>query len=328
MGTGMQRFKNILVYAGTSDPKTAIRRAFEIASENKATVTLMDVVKPLSSAIGLMTHVATADEFERLLVEDRGKKLIELADECSRESLAVEIIVSCGDPAQEITKRVIVGNHDLVIKTADDYSGTAPMFGSIARSLMRISPCPVWVLKPQVHGEFDQVLVAIDVDDDDDDHKNLNQDILELADSIAKRDNAQLHVVSVWDMWMEQALRRRAGDAEVDAAVAKREAEARSDLNGLLQQHSINLADVQVHLHHGQASTSILRVAEEVEADLVVMGTVCRTGVAGFLIGNTAETLLSKLTCSVLAVKPKNFQSPVAIGPEDESAKTQSLPII
>lgn len=324
----MRRFKNILVYAGTSDPRTAIKRAFEIATENKATVTLMDVVKPLPTAIGILTDVATPDEMEALLVADRGEKLTELANDFSRESFAVEIFVSCGDPAQEITKRVIVGNHDLVIKTADGLTATGRLFGSIARSLLRICPCPVWTLKPQVHGDFDQVLAAIDIDAEDEEHRKLNTDILELAYSVAERDGAQLHVVSVWDLWMEQALRRRAGDAEVDAALANRQAKIHKDLDAVLQVPFADTSQIKVHLHRGKASETILAVAEKVEADLIVMGTVCRSGVAGFLIGNTAENLLADVTCSVLAIKPDGFQSPVHIGEDDRAAQTQTLPMI
>jgi nucleotide-binding universal stress UspA family protein len=49
--------------------------------------------------------------------------------------------------------------------------------------------------------------------------------------------------------------------------------------------------------------------------DLVVMGTVARTGIAGLLIGNTAERLLQRLITSVLAVKPDGFVSPVRAEP-------------
>lgn len=52
-------------------------------------------------------------------------------------------------------------------------------------------------------------------------------------------------------------------------------------------------------------------VAEGV--DLVVMGTVARGGIAGLLIGNTAERMLRKLPCSVLAVKPEGFVCPVSL---------------
>lgn len=41
------------------------------------------------------------------------------------------------------------------------------------------------------------------------------------------------------------------------------------------------------------------------------MGTVCRTGLSGFFIGNTAEKILDEVHCSVLTVKPDGFQSPI-----------------
>jgi len=42
-----------------------------------------------------------------------------------------------------------------------------------------------------------------------------------------------------------------------------------------------------------------------------VMGTVGRVGLPGLLIGNTAETILGRVGCAVLAIKPEGFQTPV-----------------
>ena len=41
------------------------------------------------------------------------------------------------------------------------------------------------------------------------------------------------------------------------------------------------------------------------------MGTMSRGGVAGLLVGNTAERLLDKVECSLLTIKPEDFVSPV-----------------
>ena len=110
---------------------------------------------------------------------------------------------------------------------------------------------------------------------------------------------------------METSLRRRSGDAEVDAAVKIHERNVRQTLDELLRDYRIHLKDEQIHLVRGNAAGAIRWVADQSAADLVVMGTVCRTGAAGFLIGNTAETVLNELTCSVLALKPEGFVSPV-----------------
>ena len=42
------------------------------------------------------------------------------------------------------------------------------------------------------------------------------------------------------------------------------------------------------------------------------MGTVARTGISGLVMGNSAEQVLDEVHCSVIAVKPPGFKSPIA----------------
>ena len=58
----------------------------------------------------------------------------------------------------------------------------------------------------------------------------------------------------------------------------------------------------------------IPRLASSQQVDLIVMGTVCLTGLPGLFIGNTAENVLQQVDCSVLTVKPGGFVSPVKPG--------------
>ena len=44
---------------------------------------------------------------------------------------------------------------------------------------------------------------------------------------------------------------------------------------------------------------------------LLVMGSVGRSGIDGLIVGNTAEQVLGKVNCSLLVVKPPDFASPV-----------------
>jgi nucleotide-binding universal stress UspA family protein len=61
----------------------------------------------------------------------------------------------------------------------------------------------------------------------------------------------------------------------------------------------------------GEPDESIVDLANRELVELIVMGTVSRTGLAGFFIGNTAEKVLHSIDCSVLAVKPEGFVTPV-----------------
>lgn len=311
----MERFSRILLYVGTANFEAALNRSVQLALENGASLTLMDVVRPIPRGGGMITDLAAADELEQAVVAEVRENLLRLASDYSDTGVPFEVVVEIGRPAVEIIRQVIHGNHDLVVKTASGRRPLRRLFGSVMTALLRDCPCPVWALKPDAHGAFDCVLAAVDPEAEDEPHRALNHQILELAFAICRREQAVLHLVGVWDLWMEPSLRRRAGDAEIDALLVQREQELRAAFDILLKPFRSDADKVEVHIRRGVPAEIIRTVADEIEADLMVMGTVCRTGLSGFLIGNTAEQVLAEATCSVLAIKPQGYISPVAESP-------------
>jgi nucleotide-binding universal stress UspA family protein len=73
------------------------------------------------------------------------------------------------------------------------------------------------------------------------------------------------------------------------------------------------------HLEEGFAADEILRNAQAVNADLIVMGTHGRTGLGRLLMGSVAEEVVRKAACPVLTVK-----APVAASTSSEG-KAQGL---
>lgn len=324
----MHRFKNILLYAGTKRNESAVCRAVELAIENSAKLTMLDVIPHIPKAVGMLTHIAEPSELERLVARDHRNRLLELASEYSDTGVDVDVVVGNGKPAVEIVRQVIKGQHDLVIKTADGNLDRGHFFSGIAQSLMRTCPCPVWVLKPDIHGQFNRVLAAVDMEDDDEAHTEMNYRIAEFAHGIATRENSELHFITACDLWMESALRRRAGDDEIDDMLTERLNQVREKLEQFLMQIDVDMERTQLHVPHGAPSDMIHDVATSIQADLIVLGTVCRTGIAGFLIGNTAEQLLTRLGCSVLALKPRGFQYPFSNSKEDAVEWPEKFPVI
>ncbi len=80
-----------------------------------------------------------------------------------------------------------------------------------------------------------------------------------------------------------------------------------------LGRNAIEYLKPKAHLPKGSPRKEIPAFADEIEADLVIMGTVARTGISGFFIGNTAESILNQINCSVLAIKPQGFETPVSL---------------
>ena len=133
---------------------------------------------------------------------------------------------------------------------------------------------------------------------------------------MAQMNKAELHVVQVWSVYGEGYKSVRVG--LTGKSFKKLRTLARrlytSELDKLMETVEIEGASVHMHLPRSQEiSESIVSLTKSKKFDLLVMGTVCRTGVAGFIIGNTAEKVLNKVDCSVLAVKPEGFITPVTL---------------
>ena len=66
----------------------------------------------------------------------------------------------------------------------------------------------------------------------------------------------------------------------------------------------------KLHLVKGLPREVIATVVRELDPQLLVMGTIARTGLQGFVLGNTAEALLRETEVSVMVVKPPDFIPP------------------
>jgi nucleotide-binding universal stress UspA family protein len=79
--------------------------------------------------------------------------------------------------------------------------------------------------------------------------------------------------------------------------------------------------EVEHRLNEGNPVTEILGAAEEVNADLVVMGTHGRTGLGRLLMGSVAEQVLRQAPCPVLTVRAPFPELVAAAGPAAEAAR-------
>ena len=78
-------------------------------------------------------------------------------------------------------------------------------------------------------------------------------------------------------------------------------------------------------LEEGDAANTILRVAGEIHADLIVMGTHGRTGLGRLLMGSVAEQVVRKSTCPVLTVKTPILASAPQTTTAEELVTTHAL---
>jgi nucleotide-binding universal stress UspA family protein len=238
--------------------------------------------------------------------------------------MAPDTKVLVGKPFIEVIRQVLRNDHDLIIKCADNDGGLRDMlFSSTVMHLMRKCPCPVWVIKPTEHHKYRRILAAVDQDPEEPVKNSLNRQILEMSASLALTESSDVHVVHAWDVFGEELLRSHSWDfteANFDAMVEEEATARRRWLEDLIMsygnatdQDTVDVPDFHIHVIKGHAQHVVPELAHNLEVDLVVMGTVARTGVAGLFMGNTAEDILAQLDCSVLTVKPPGFISPVRL---------------
>jgi nucleotide-binding universal stress UspA family protein len=308
----MKRFKNILFVADRENARSAeLERAIALAESNAARLTVMDVAP--EAGIASFIKRSYAIDLNAQLREQRHQQLETLVKPYADAGVSVYIKVVSGTPFIELVRAVQQNGHDLVMKVAKHDTGLAPVFfGSTDMHLLRKCPCPVWIDRSGSGASYRRLLAAVNPFDDE--SGELQRLILDLATSLAVREQAALDVVHAWQLPGESMFtsgRARLPATELDQLLASTERRHRQALDELLLPHDLSSEADNVHLVKGTPAEIISGFASETGADLIVLGTLGRVGIAGLFIGNTAEDVLRETPTAVLALKPNGFVSPV-----------------
>jgi universal stress protein E len=324
----MKRFKDVLCVVETGEAcEPLLERAVTLAQNNQASLTVIDVVERVTVGIGMPEGGPISADLQAALVSTHTQSLETLVDPY-RKRIRIRTKVLKGTAFLEIIREVLRNGFDLVIKVPKTLDWLGRLFGSDDMHLLRKCPCPVWLIKPEAPKAYRRILAAVDVDEgyppaELETRYALNQQILEMASSLALSDFAELHIVHAWEAIGESAMRgafMHAPEEKIIAYVEQVRRHHQASLDALMREVTTSLGPdaldylkPRTHLVHGSAGKEIPALAKRIQVDLVVMGTVARTGVAGFIVGNTAETILNQIDCSVLAIKPPGFATPVAL---------------
>ncbi len=309
----MKRFKRILV---ATDSRLAahpiVDEAAEIAEHNDASLKIVDVVPEFPWTVKLT--LANHEHMRELIAEEKQVKLESLAEPIRQRGVAVETKVLLGKTSIEIIREVLRHGHDLVLRVAKGSdSPSRDFFGKTAMRLLRKCPCAVWLVSPQTTPKFKHVLACVDTTTGEHLDAELNNKIYELASSISHYHGGRLSIIQAWSIWNEQMLKGRMQPEEFTEMKTNSQHQVAGLLDKFLQQHGDSIRAENVHCIEGEAADAIPDFATTHGVDLIVLGTVARSGTAGILMGNTAEQILSRIECSVLAVKPSHFHCPIRL---------------
>lgn len=209
---------------------------------------------------------------------------------------------------------------NLVIRTVcEDVSNpNALLFDSHSMHLLRKCPIPLLLYKVGANLPFKSVMASVDVSlveyGESDFHGAFNQKIFQWAQWLQVIEGFEpIHITHAWQEGIEFYAKHwttNLSEIEFNELSELTFQQHQSALNQSINSFVFMQKPV-VHYLKGEAVDSIRLATKSLDADVLVMGTLTNSGLAGFLIGSTAEQVMESINCSVLALKPDGFVSPI-----------------
>lgn len=307
------RIQKILVAVDFSETSAAaLRQAVALAKSLGAAVTVVHVLTNLREALEKMPAAARwklvagdIDEFERELRQDSDRQLDEMIAPFADVKLERETLV--GKAHAELVRAVLRDRHDLVIAGTQGLSMVKKLFvGSTAQKLVQCCPAPVWIVPPGGDRPLSKILAPVDYSD-------ASAKALGYAGLLAERHQAALHVLHVLDDKDLLELPQVAEQPDKQLSAYRRELKKSSSehLHEFVAARLPASVTPEYLLAHGAPWQMIDSNAKRLDADLIVLGSVGRGGLAGLFLGNTAERVLAAARRPLLIVKPDEFVTPI-----------------
>ena len=316
----MRSIRRILVAVkepGSRATPATIRKAAQLARALGARLELFHAltmpVYAESFIYGDRSFHEFTQQLQRTVVERLDALAARVRGRGRQRRLQISVAAEWDSPAYEaIIRRSEATKVDLIV--AERHAGrhiAASLLHLSDWELLRRSAVPVLLVKTPGSFERPSVLAAIDPGHRLAKPARLDQEILFLSSAVAAALGGRLHAVHAY---LPVPGGRRPTDAlDLETAVrinAKLAAAARDRFERALA--GVAIPRARRLLIDLPPTEAIIQAANSVRSDIVVMGAVSRSGLRRWMVGNTAESVLDRLACDLLIVKPPRFRSGVA----------------
>ncbi|WP_375738642.1 universal stress protein [Pseudomonas boanensis] len=278
----------------------ALQRATALAQASGAALHILTFFEPTTSMRRL-------DQVDQALLRESALQqcrhwVEEQAAQVRAKGIQVFAEAICtDDPLEEILIQIAEQKPDMVIKGAQTESELLRTFVTpLDWYLLSECPVPVHLVGAIIHPLPRKVIAAVDVSDTEEQVPGLNQRIIQAANGLALQCNADLHLLYVCDLSSAHLADALALAWETDFTEDQRAA-LWSAFTAMAERFSVPLE--RRHFVVGRTISSIADFAAQSRADVIVMGRVQRHGLEKML-GSTAEHVLQRVPCSILAVEP------------------------
>lgn len=308
----MDAFRHVLVVVDPADERhKALNRALHMAKLSDARLTLFLSIYDFSYEMTTMLSSEERDTMRSNLIADRKAWLTDLLADYDTTEVRIDIqVVWHNRPFEAIIETVLKGGHDLIIKGTQVTSSLQNLlFTPTDWHLLRKAPCAVLLVKEHAWPQHGQIIAAVHGGSEEPHHHNLNNRIIEHASTMSEILHASVHLVNAYP-GAPVNVAVEIPEFDVTQYTEELQNHHQHKMRELGRQHNIPVA--QQHISQGLPEQVIPDFSSKLDAELVVIGTIGRTGITAALLGNTAEHVLEQLDCDVLAIKPQDFVSPLA----------------
>lgn len=279
----------VLVATDLSDAAdVALRQGCAMASGPADALAVVHVVPPPR----LLDPYLPSRAEDRTEVRARAGAAVEgrLRRVCERRA---EIFIEDGPEYAELVRRAERWNADVVVVGSHGRSGVARLLGGVAEGLVRDAHCDVLVAR--AGSDRGWVLAATDLSE-------ISLAAIEVASGEARRRGARLEVIrAVGFLDAQASYALELGTPSISPAPNVFEVAAR-EVGDTLDRLGV---DGTCKIVDRPAAAAIVGEAESIGAELIVVGSRGRSGLARLALGSVAERVMRAATCSVLVVRPK-----------------------
>jgi nucleotide-binding universal stress UspA family protein len=283
----------------------ALERAVQLANWFDARVVALYVLPfPVPAGVGL-PYFPAPPESTKSLRQDAERHLAEVVAPFLGEGVPIETKVLEGDPWRVIREEAQGLPADLLVMGTHGRGGFEHLLlGSVTEKVLRVAPCPVLTVghvppHPRKGPLFRRILCAADL-------TGSSERTLDQALSLASENDARITLLHVLE-FLADTHEGRLHVSVPDLGPLRRDLEdhALGQLRRSVPEGARDFCEVTERVESGRAWSEILRVAEELDADLIVMGAHSKGALGRLFFGSTANQVVRRATCPVLLVQER-----------------------
>jgi len=291
----MIKISNVVALVDLNDEyKGVIDKAAFLAEANRANLELVCIDYSSYLEDGHHFDPIQAAELRQQWLEEHRIELDEIAGTVKNDKLKVDTFVKWGQPSTKILNEHIEHPETtLVVKSTKHHNQFARLFLSNEDwDLIRECTAPVLLVKGKKWSKEPGFITAIDPNHANDKPAALDTKMIACSQVLSGSCGGSVH------LFHSDSVPPFMG---VHSLIMSEE-DKKAKLTEIGQQAGIEAS--HCHWTDSPIENSLPKLIDELDASVVVMGAISRSGVDSVLIGSTAERLLDLIDRDVLIVKP------------------------